>query len=239
MKQISKTQIIDMPTKLSDFTNDAGFITKSVDNLVNYYLKTETYSREQVDELIALITNYNNYITKDLGYVGSLMSSGESACADASNCGNSKIKWLIFKYGTKETPSVAIVHQKHQTTTTLQTIFFGTRVSERTITFSDSTRTTVSTVGQWSIVTSLFGIQATATNIVLRMLNPLLDTNGGLYSLIIPSVTNNTAGVLTAQQFGNLVNSSSVKNIWVGTQVEYDAIVTKDANTEYNIIESV
>ena len=30
------------PTKLSDFTNDSGFITKSVDSLTNYYKKTET-----------------------------------------------------------------------------------------------------------------------------------------------------------------------------------------------------
>lgn len=41
MKQISKTQIIDMPTKVSDFTNDAGYVTKNVNDLANYYKKAE------------------------------------------------------------------------------------------------------------------------------------------------------------------------------------------------------
>lgn len=34
----------------------------------------------------------------------------------------------------------------------------------------------------------------------------------------------------------NLVTGGIVKTIWVGTQAEYDAITTKDANTEYNIV---
>lgn len=34
------------------------------------------------------------------------------------------------------------------------------------------------------------------------------------------------------------VSSSSVSNIWTGTQVEYDAIVTKDSSTLYFIKES-
>ena len=37
------------PTNLSAFNNDAGFITKSVNDLTNYYKKTETYSSAEVD----------------------------------------------------------------------------------------------------------------------------------------------------------------------------------------------
>ena len=40
--------------KASDLTN---FITKSVDDLVNYYLKTETYSKTETDTLIAAVKN--------------------------------------------------------------------------------------------------------------------------------------------------------------------------------------
>ena len=40
----SYTDLIDTPTKLSDFANDGVFITKNVDNLTNYYKKTETDS---------------------------------------------------------------------------------------------------------------------------------------------------------------------------------------------------
>ncbi len=37
----------ELPTKVSDLTNDEGFVTNSVDNLTNYYTK------EQVNELTA------------------------------------------------------------------------------------------------------------------------------------------------------------------------------------------
>lgn len=39
----------DIPTKLSDLTNDSGFITKNVSDLVNYYKKTEVYSKSEID----------------------------------------------------------------------------------------------------------------------------------------------------------------------------------------------
>jgi hypothetical protein len=41
-----------MPTKLSDFTNDTGFVTNSVNNLVNYYLKSETYTKAETENLV-------------------------------------------------------------------------------------------------------------------------------------------------------------------------------------------
>lgn len=45
----------DLKTKLSEFENDAAFITNTVDNLTNYYLKTETYTRDEVNDLISNI----------------------------------------------------------------------------------------------------------------------------------------------------------------------------------------
>ena len=74
---------------------------------------------------------------------------------------------------------------------------------------------------------------------MLRLLNHLLTNSAGLYYLTIPSVTTTTAGLITPQQLGSLINSSSVRTVWVGTEQEYEAIATKDVNTEYNIIESV
>ena len=43
----------EIPTKLSEFTNDEWFITNTVNNLTNYYLKTETYTKAEVDAAIA------------------------------------------------------------------------------------------------------------------------------------------------------------------------------------------
>lgn len=42
-----------VPTKTSDLENDSGFITKAVDDLANYYLKSEVYTREEVLNLIS------------------------------------------------------------------------------------------------------------------------------------------------------------------------------------------
>jgi len=46
-----------------------------------------------------------------------------------------------------------------------------------------------------------------------------------------------------ATPFGNVVTTETnpltggiIKTLWVGTQAQYDAIVTKDANTQYNIV---
>ena len=50
-----KANVGDIPTKTSDLTNDSGFITTLVNNLLNYYLKSETYSKAEVDTLIAAI----------------------------------------------------------------------------------------------------------------------------------------------------------------------------------------
>lgn len=47
---------IDIPTATSDLDNDSGFITNTVNNLVNYYLKTETYTKAEVAALISAIT---------------------------------------------------------------------------------------------------------------------------------------------------------------------------------------
>lgn len=42
-----------VPTKTSDLENDSGFTTKAVNDLANYYLKSEIYTREEVLNLIS------------------------------------------------------------------------------------------------------------------------------------------------------------------------------------------
>lgn len=65
-------QILNKPVALSAFTNDSGFITSSVTNLTNYYLKTEVYTQSQVNDLIGQIA------TIQIEVVGSLPSTGQS-----------------------------------------------------------------------------------------------------------------------------------------------------------------
>ena len=55
-----------IPTKTSDLTNDSGFITNAVNNLTNYYLKSETYSQSQVNDLISAITTMSLEVVQTL-----------------------------------------------------------------------------------------------------------------------------------------------------------------------------
>lgn len=61
-----------VPTKTSDLTNDSGYITKAVNDLANYYIKSEVYTQEEVR---TLISNLNSV---KLQKVESLPEAGES-----------------------------------------------------------------------------------------------------------------------------------------------------------------
>ena len=52
-----KTVNITIPTKTSDITNDSGFVTNIVNDLANYYLKSEVYTKEEVQSLIGRISS--------------------------------------------------------------------------------------------------------------------------------------------------------------------------------------
>ena len=48
-----KLNISDLPSKLSYFENDIGVIDSTVSDLVNYYRKSETYTKEEIDAKLA------------------------------------------------------------------------------------------------------------------------------------------------------------------------------------------
>ena len=62
--EITNTPTI--PTKTSDLTNDSGYITKTVENLTNYYLKTELYTQEEVNEIVGNINHLDSKIVDTL-----------------------------------------------------------------------------------------------------------------------------------------------------------------------------
>lgn len=88
-----------IPTKTSDLTNNSGFITKAVNDLTNYYLKSETYTKEEVQSLISAI----NSVT--LQKVDSLPEPGESNViylVPKSGSGNDIYDEYIFIDGKPE-----------------------------------------------------------------------------------------------------------------------------------------
>lgn len=64
----------DIPTKLSQLTNDENFIDNTVSNLVNYYTKSETYTQSEVNTLIGNLATIQILIPE----TGVLPSTGES-----------------------------------------------------------------------------------------------------------------------------------------------------------------
>ena len=56
----------DVPTKTSDLTNDSGFITNLVNDLANYYTKSQTYTQAEVDALISGIVTLNILVVQTL-----------------------------------------------------------------------------------------------------------------------------------------------------------------------------
>lgn len=88
-----------IPTKTSDLTNNSGFITKAVNDLTNYYLKSETYTKEEVQSLISAI----NSVT--LQKVESLPEPGKSNViylVPKSGSGNDIYNEYIFIDGKPE-----------------------------------------------------------------------------------------------------------------------------------------
>ena len=58
-----------LPTKVSDLNNDSGFITNSVDDLTNYYLKSEIYTQAEAN---------NNFVPQTRTINGNALSSNIS-----------------------------------------------------------------------------------------------------------------------------------------------------------------
>lgn len=49
----------DMPKKMSDLTNDKNYVDITVSNLVNYYKKEETYTQEEVNQLVGAVKGWD------------------------------------------------------------------------------------------------------------------------------------------------------------------------------------
>lgn len=62
----AKETICTFPQKVSDLANDAGYITNAVSDLLNYYTKADSYTRAQVDALIASVKQFQFRVVASL-----------------------------------------------------------------------------------------------------------------------------------------------------------------------------
>lgn len=54
----NKADKTEIPTKVSQLTNDSKYITNAVNDLANYYKKSETYTQEEVNQLVSAIPKF-------------------------------------------------------------------------------------------------------------------------------------------------------------------------------------
>lgn len=62
----NKTVNVTVPVATSEITNDSGFIDNTVNDLANYYLKSETYTKTEVQNLLSGITTITYSIVSEL-----------------------------------------------------------------------------------------------------------------------------------------------------------------------------
>ena len=55
-----------IPDSVSQLENDSGFVSRTVNNLVNYYLKSDTYSKTEIDNKLSLIPKFSIEVVDSL-----------------------------------------------------------------------------------------------------------------------------------------------------------------------------
>ena len=55
-----------VPTKTSDLTNDSGFVTTATTDLLHYYSTSETYSQQEVGDLVAAASDFEYVVVNSL-----------------------------------------------------------------------------------------------------------------------------------------------------------------------------
>lgn len=59
-------ELLNKPTKLSDFINDGVFITNTVNDLANYYTKSDTYTQAEINNLVSEIPKFAIAVVEQL-----------------------------------------------------------------------------------------------------------------------------------------------------------------------------
>lgn len=149
----TKTQVLNeivIPTKTSDLINNSGFITNSVDDLTNYYKKSETYNKTEVDNKISSVYKYKGSVATygDLPSSGQVVGDVYNVESDGSNYAWNGTTWDklggeidLTDYYTK-TQTDSLLGGKQNTLvsgTNIKTINSTSILSSGNLTLEDST----------------------------------------------------------------------------------------------------
>ncbi len=201
----------DLKTKLSQFENDENFIKNTVDNLVNYYLKSELYTQTEIDNLIGGINKLTSEIVTEL---------------PTENISTSTI-YLIKKENAETYTQYMYIDdawaELGDTTIDLSKYYTKTEVDTKLVQYAlkDAVDNHIADTGIHVSTEDRTKWDKAAT-----------DDHTHENKTVLDKFTENASGVLLYN--GESVNSSA-DNIWYGTKEEYDAIELKDPNMLYVI----
>lgn len=87
-----KATVRVIPDKTSQLSNDTGFVTNAVNDLINYYTRSETYTKAEVDQMIAAIKQFRFELVNtlptasaDTMYIIYLVPSTDPATGDVKD----------------------------------------------------------------------------------------------------------------------------------------------------------
>ena len=90
-KKADKTEI---PKNVSQLQNDSGYITNAVNDLVNYYKKTETYDKTAIDEMVKKVVSASITLVEELPPEGDPNKIYLKPIKDAADNAKEEFIWL-------------------------------------------------------------------------------------------------------------------------------------------------
>lgn len=223
-----------IPVSLSELTNDSDYITVNVDNLVNYYLKTETYSQAEVDEIVGKL----NRLTTEI--VTALPTENISTTTiylikvdETSNYTQHMYIGDAWADLGSTTIDLSGYVSKQQLTTTLADYVKSTDLQAHV----DNNTVHLTTEDRDNLTNLLLDEHNHANKTILDgILQAQVDNWNEAFTdkhthenkAVIDKFTESSNGIVLYN--GKQITSG---NLWNGTKAEYNAITTKDADTTY------
>lgn len=122
----------DIPTKTSDLVNDSGFITNAatqaiLDEFVNYYTKSQTYSKTEVDALVNALKQFDVVVVDSLPTASaSTLKKMYLVPAEDPETSNIKDEYVTVQsgnsYSWEKIGSTAVSLEDYSTTSQVQTM---------------------------------------------------------------------------------------------------------------------
>lgn len=202
-----KADISDLETNKADkseIPDVSHFITNTVNDLVNYYTKTQTYTKTEVNDLISAIS------TMDVRVVQVLPTEDISTTTI----------YLV----PKQTPATQDVYDEYIYVSNAWEHIGSTDIDLSDYITTSDLNTALSNYTTTSQLTTLLNAKQNTIDSTHKLNSDLVDDT---------NQTNKFVTTNEKTTWNSKVGSSYISNIWYGTEAEYNAITEKDSNTLY------